>query len=441
LDAATIATATTTTEVERLALDAQLVRQTLRFNTRGRFGPEGRAGGQLDLTGLVQPFAEPLVVEISEGRATELDLAALTGDPAQASSITGTFTLDARGTDPQAMLLDLEARLDDTRYGTTAVPSADFFATLADGLLAFDGEGDFADAGRVALRGETEPFADGGVPGGRVITGGAWYPADPGPGAFPEAYRGSYFIALWGSNGGDAGDIHRVRGLDDPTVETFATDVRIGDAKPVLTRVDPLSGDLFYMLTTYQTGDGSVHRIRYTGATECSAGPGTPPVAHWRFDDGAGAQAADSAGAGAPDGLLVGAAWSADATDGSAGSIEFDGVDDRVELGTYDLGAGPVSLLFWFRADDFDTMDARFLSKATGVQEDDHFWMVSTLATSGTHRLRFRLKTDSVTSTLVASGGDLSPGVWYHAAAVYDGQAMRLYLNGVAVGSMSKTGA
>ncbi|MEL7361567.1 MAG: hypothetical protein AAFN13_05815, partial [Bacteroidota bacterium] len=160
LDAATIATATTTTEVERLALDAQLVRQTLRFNARGRFGPEGRAGGQLDLTGLVQPFAEPLVVEISEGRATELDLAALTGDPAQASSITGTFTLDARGTDPQAMLLDLEARLDDTRYGTTAVPSADFFATLADGLLAFDGEADFADAGRVALRGETEPFAD-----------------------------------------------------------------------------------------------------------------------------------------------------------------------------------------------------------------------------------------------------------------------------------------
>ncbi|MEO1370517.1 MAG: PQQ-dependent sugar dehydrogenase, partial [Acidobacteriota bacterium] len=49
---------------------------------------------------------------------------------------------------------------------------------------------------------ETEPFADGGVPGGRVITGGAWYPADPGPGAFPETYRGSYFIALWGSNGG-----------------------------------------------------------------------------------------------------------------------------------------------------------------------------------------------------------------------------------------------
>ncbi|MEM6784797.1 MAG: translocation/assembly module TamB domain-containing protein, partial [Bacteroidota bacterium] len=152
--------AATTTDIERLALDAQLVRETLRFDVRGRFGPDGSAGGQLDLTGSVQPFAEPLVYEISEGRATQLDLAALTGDPAQASSITGTFTLDARGTDPQAMLLDLEARLDDTRYGTTAIPSADLFATLGDGLLAFDGEADFADAGQVALRGETAPFAD-----------------------------------------------------------------------------------------------------------------------------------------------------------------------------------------------------------------------------------------------------------------------------------------
>ncbi|MEO1085500.1 MAG: LamG domain-containing protein, partial [Acidobacteriota bacterium] len=175
-----------------------------------------------------------------------------------------------------------------------------------------------------------------------------------------------------------------------------------------------------------------------------TAGPTSTPVAHWRFDEGAGSQAADSVGTGAPDGLLVGSTWSTAATDGSAGSIEFDGFDDRVELGTYDLAPGPdgaVSLLFWFRADDFDTMDGRFLSKATGVQEDDHFWMVSTLATSGTHRLRFRLKTAGATSTLVASGGDLSPGVWYHAAAVYDGEAMRLYLNGVAVGSLPKTGA
>ncbi|MNC93844.1 hypothetical protein D3C83_105630 [compost metagenome] len=31
--------------------------------------------------------------------------------------------------------------------------------------------------------------------------------------------------------------------------------------------------------------------------------------------------------------------------------------------------------------------------------------------------------------------------MWYHAAATYDGATMRLYLNGVLVASMSKTGS
>lgn len=286
----------------------------------------------------------------------------------------------------------------------------------------------------------TEPFADGGLPGGRVITGGAWYPQPEGGGAFPEPYHGNYFITLWGSNGGDAGDIHRVLGVDQPTVEGFATDVRIGDAKPVLTRVDPLTSDLFYMLTTYQTGDGSVHRIRFTGAS-CDVPSGAPPIAHWRFDEGSGTVAGDSAGAGAPDGLLVGATWSPETTDGSAGSLDFDGTDDRVELGDFDLGSGPFSLLLWFRADDFEQMDGRLLSKASGFQEQDHLWMLSTLAVSTEHRLRFRLRADGQTSTLVADAGDLSTGVWTHAAAVYDGQAMRLYLNGSPVGSLAKSGA
>ena len=34
-----------------------------------------------------------------------------------------------------------------------------------------------------------------------------------------------------------------------------------------------------------------------------------------------------------------------------------------------------------------------------------------------------------------------SPGVWTHAAAVYDGTAMRLYKDGVEVGSTAKSGA
>ncbi|MEM1207472.1 MAG: LamG-like jellyroll fold domain-containing protein, partial [Acidobacteriota bacterium] len=458
---------------------------------------------------------------------------------------------------------------------------------------------------------ETPPFADGALAGGNLITGGAWYPAG---GSFPAQYHGNYFISLWGSNGGDSGDLSRVLGVGTPTVEPFATDVRIGDAKPVLTRVDPLTGDLFYMLTTYETGAASVQRIRWTGQASAAAPtvdppggvfddpvqvtltaatptsalrytldgsepgpastlytapftiakssllrvrafdppllpsavvdapfqigavPNLPPVAlagpdqrvavgevvtlngsasydpdgddeemiemwiqtagppldfigddlvifvepeelglytfqvtvddgedvdtdevdvwvvpcvddvtdglvaRWSFEEGTGDVILDGSG-GARNGERVGALWSTDTADGSGYSLDFDGVDDRVDLGSFDLGGDALTITFWFRADDFGQMDGRFVSKASGVQEQDHLWMVSTIAVGSESRLRFRLKAGGTTSTLIAGSGDLQPGAWIHAAAVYDGQEMRLYLDAESAGTLAKTGS
>ncbi|MEM6795016.1 MAG: PQQ-dependent sugar dehydrogenase [Acidobacteriota bacterium] len=456
------------------------------------------------------------------------------------------------------------------------------------------------------------PFTDGAQIGGALITGGAWYPAG---GSFPAEYHGNYFITLWGTNSAnDSGDIHRVLGSGDPTVEGFASDVRLGDAKPVLTRVDPLTGDLFYMLTTYQTGEASVHRIRFTGqstvATPAIAPPGgqfygpvtvsletatpgaairytldgsepalasplytgafsldqtatvrarafaapllpspiaeasfqigpvanLPPVAiagppqrvalgatvtlngsasfdpdgddellaeswtqtagppldfagddlvvflepaelgtyefllevadgqesdsdttslevvacvddvtdgligRWSFEEGTGEIALDSS-SGALNGGLLGPLWVTETADGSAAALDFDGVDDRVRLGTFDLGGEALTFSLWFRADDFGQMDGRFLSKARGVQDEDHVFMLSTIRSGGESRLRFRLKAGGSTTTLIADSGALASGVWTHAAAVWDGQDMRLYKDGVLVGSTPKTGA
>ena len=54
--------------------------------------------------------------------------------------------------------------------------------------------------------------------------------------------------------------------------------------------------------------------------------------------------------------------------------------------------------------------------------------------------LRFRLKTGGLTHTLIANSGRIVPGSWAHVAAVYDGMRMRLYKDGIEVGSLAKTG-
>ncbi|PIR44656.1 hypothetical protein CO157_05070 [Candidatus Peregrinibacteria bacterium CG_4_9_14_3_um_filter_49_12] len=66
--------------------------------------------------------------------------------------------------------------------------------------------------------------------------------------------------------------------------------------------------------------------------------------------------------------------------------------------------------------------------------------MLSTIAVWDDTRLRFRLKTDGATSVLIADSGNLTLDRWHFAVATYDGSSMRLFLDGLEVGSMAKTG-
>ncbi|MFT6808622.1 MAG: hypothetical protein ACJA01_001848 [Saprospiraceae bacterium] len=80
----------------------------------------------------------------------------------------------------------------------------------------------------------------------------------------------------------------------------------------------------------------------------------------------------------------------------------------------------------------------RFISKATGQNDDDHYWMVSTLNDS---QLRFRLQTNNGgTATLVSEVGVLPLSKWCFIAATYDGLKMRIYKDGLLLDSLDKTG-
>jgi hypothetical protein len=163
-------------------------------------------------------------------------------------------------------------------------------------------------------------------------------------------------------------------------------------------------------------------------------------VAHWRFEEGQGFVAGDSSGNGHT-GQVAGPLWDAQTADGSTRSLNFDGVDDAVDiLDPLDVTGNRMSISAWIKADDFGVADGRIISKATGVLDADHYWMLSTISSGGGIRLRFRLKAGGTTTVLIAGSGNLSPGVWTHVAAVYDGAFMRLYKDGVQVGSVAKTG-
>jgi hypothetical protein len=101
-----------------------------------------------------------------------------------------------------------------------------------------------------------------------------------------------------------------------------------------------------------------------------------------------------------------------------------------------------LTLAAWFRQEPAaaPAPDWRLVSKATSMDEGAHFWMLSSTTSGSSTVLRFRLRTAGRTDTLVADSGAIAPGVWTHAAAVYDGARMTLYKDGKKAGSIEKTG-
>lgn len=121
---------------------------------------------------------------------------------------------------------------------------------------------------------------------------------------------------------------------------------------------------------------------------------------------------------------------------------EFNGTDDFVDLGRWDVAGDQITIEGWIYPRSFPGThrDGRILSKAVGTGEQDHYWMLSTIAAGSETRLRFRLKTNGQTSTLVAHTGNVAVNRWQHVAAVYNGTHMILYLDGSEVGRLAKSG-
>ncbi|MGE3166754.1 MAG: LamG-like jellyroll fold domain-containing protein [Planctomycetota bacterium] len=197
----------------------------------------------------------------------------------------------------------------------------------------------------------------------------------------------------------------------------------------------PATAYTFTVAALDAAGNASGESLPATATTlPVTAGP--MAFAAYGFE-GLGATIVDASGNG-HDGVLVpGASRNAAGVFGSA--VEFSGVSGYVSLGAPELSGGQLTLAAWIKPDDFGAKDARIISKAVASSVNDHYWMLSTI---GEGMLRFRVKAlGSPTQTLNSTGPQLQAGVWTHVAGTYDGTTMRLYQDGVLVGSVAYSGA
>lgn len=105
-----------------------------------------------------------------------------------------------------------------------------------------------------------------------------------------------------------------------------------------------------------------------------------------------------------------------------------------VQAGNFNVGPDTLEIVWAINRVNNGETWPRIISKAIGTAEQDHVFMVSL----DNGRLRFRLKTNGVTSTLYAN--TQVPLGNSTGRAVYDGSEMRLYLNGQLDGVLTKTG-
>jgi|GEM_PF-3120513 len=121
-------------------------------------------------------------------------------------------------------------------------------------------------------------------------------------------------------------------------------------------------------------------------------------------------------------------------------AVSFDGDDDCVDLGGLDilgaLGDNGITIETYAWANTAAS-EERLVSKSDGSGESNHWWMLSL---RNGNRLRFRLKLNGSTHTLVASSGDVSARDWFYSAAAYAGAGMQLYFKGQPVGGNTNTG-
>ena len=129
---------------------------------------------------------------------------------------------------------------------------------------------------------------------------------------------------------------------------------------------------------------------------------------------------------------------------GSGKMLEFNGSSSYVNCGTINLSGSALTLMGWVKVDQFNTNTsqpganiASLFGEENGVPTLMRFGDAGALAYD---RLQFVIGIGRSAYKLNSTRA-LSTGKWYHIAGVYDGQTMKIYVDGVLDASQTQTGS
>lgn len=155
-------------------------------------------------------------------------------------------------------------------------------------------------------------------------------------------------------------------------------------------------------------------------------------VSNWLFYNGAGDKLFDFSGE-KNHGVIYGPKW----IDGPYGwSLDFDGSDDYVEVphsASLDITSA-ITVMAWIKVDTWGDYN-QLVCKRDGT---DASW---TLEQNSTNKYFDFAIWDGGTADKATMTTTLSAGTWYYLAATYDGDTIKIYLNGDLAASTSHAGS
>lgn len=173
------------------------------------------------------------------------------------------------------------------------------------------------------------------------------------------------------------------------------------------------------------------------------------PVAWWKFDECQGSTAFDSSGIGNTGSINIGtsgsqnslgtcsigtsAAWTNGASGKLNSSLNFDGVDDYVNIADttnsyLDIGQPGMTISAWIKPKTLSSGEHTIVGKNSPYL----LWVSSY---NGNYYIRSALYKNSDWNVAFSADHSISIGVWQHVVVTYDGAIRKIYINGIQSGN------